>query len=287
MKSRPRSSPASRKLQASKAKKDRLGYTIMALSLGVVIFLAAIGILTRPTKADPLTGCPLDRKPPQSHTILLVDETDKLSRAELAYAKALILNEYYWLPIGGRLTVRTIVSDRDSAEDIAVCRMDDGSKSLGIYDNAKMIRKTFDKTAGARLEKLYEALKNAPIQANSPIMEYVAEAMDRANFGSNVKARRLVILSDMAQHSDLHSQYGRSARGKPSKQAMEELERDMTGVHVRIQYVPRRSLSAMQGKAHRAFWTSYFEKMKAERAAVGHGLLIGEDSARETFSDGS
>jgi hypothetical protein len=43
----------------------------------------------------------------------------------------------------------------------------------------------------------------------------------------------------------------------------------------------------MQGKAHRAFWTSYFEKMKAERAAVGHGLLIGEDSARETFSDGS
>lgn len=281
----PRYSAKARLRNSRKAEKDRLGYIVIGLSLGVVALLVVLSFTVfSQVRTDKKTGCLLDHKAPEAHTILLVDETDQLSRDELTYAKALILNEYYWLPIGGRLTVRNVVADPDLAEDIVVCRMDDGSQVLGIGRNPKMVRKNFEKVAGARLEELYTALRTAPIQKYSPLLEYISAAMDRANFGANIENRRLVLLSDMAQHSELFSQYGRGARLKPGSDVIDELRRDMDGVHVRIHYIPRRKLASIQGESHRRFWINHLQAMGAD-VALGHGLLIGEDANRETWSD--
>jgi hypothetical protein len=269
----------------TKEQKDRFGYLLIGSSLAVVLLLAVLGLtVLRTDRIDPKTGCPMNHKAPAAHSVVLVDETDALSRDELAYAKAVILNEYYWLPIGGRMTVRNIIAEPDLAEDIVVCRMDDGSKALGLASNPRMLRASFQKVAGARLDDLYTALRKAPLQKMSPIMEYVAATMDRPNFGSDVKDRRLVVISDMAQHSDLFSQYGHDRHPRPTDDAMEQLRRDLTDVHVRIHYVPRRSLAKLQGPAHRAFWIDYFKHMHAD-TALGHSLLIGEDPQRETWTD--
>lgn len=265
---------------------DRNGlYMIGAAGAAIILVVILAMTLFREVKIDPRTGCPVDHKPPKAHTIILLDETDSLSRDDLAYAKSVIANEYYWLPVGGRLTVRNIVSDPDLAEDIVVCRMLADTEVLGAGRNPKKVKQDFERIAGARLDELYTALRTAKPQAQSPIMEYVSNAVDRANFGANVKLRRLVLVSDAAQHSDLFSQYGERARSQPSKAAMAELERDLSNVQVRVHYILRRKLKAVQGEAHRRFWKDYLQAMGATDVALGHGLLIGEKPDRRTWND--
>ncbi len=286
MSARSRRSPRALARQTSKARKDRIGYIIIALSIGVVVLFTALSFTVfAKDRIDPRTGCILNNRPPEAHTIILIDETDALTRDDLAYTRAVIFNEYYWLPIGGRLTVRNIISNPDLAEDIVICRVDDGSGSWGIHDNPRMIRQTFQNVAGRRLEELYTALRTAPEQNASPIAEYIASTADRANFGTNVPNRRLVMISDMAQHSDLLSQYSVSRGGRIDSSLLDQVERDLAGIQTRVHYISRRELAHIQGDEHRRFWLDYFRRMGSEDVAIGHGLLIGEEPSRETWDD--
>ncbi|WGM39523.1 hypothetical protein [Caulobacter sp. NIBR1757] len=220
---------------------------------------------------------------PKAHTIVLIDETDRLPPNELKFVRDLVMTEYRWLPLGGRLTVRNIVADTDAGEDITICRIADSSSSGGLVDNDRTIRERFDKIAGSRLQALFEELAAAPVQETSPIMETIAGMVDRSDFGANVPQRRLTVVSDFAQHSDLFSMYSsRWSRALPNAVA-EELGRDLTGVDVRLQYVRRRSLAALQGAEHRAFWKGYIDEQSAKSVAVDHGLLIGEALDRPTW----
>lgn len=221
-----------------------------------------------------------------AHTVILVDETDELPRDELVFTKALILNEYYWLPEGGRLTVRNITADPDTAEDIVVCRMNDGSGELGITKNPKKLHQDFERIAGKRLDELFTDLRTATPQKKSPILEFIAAALDRPNFSANIKSRRIVILSDMAQYSSVLNQYGRRKKPRFDAPGLAELKRDMNGVSVRIQYVRRPKLAFLQTEEHRRFWTNYFKHQGAD-VALGHSLLLGEEPTRETWDDGS
>jgi hypothetical protein len=253
---------------------------------GVVVSSIIVAmIVLKPTDVNPLTGCPTGNTAPQAHTIILIDETDRLPPSELKFVKDLIMTEYRWLPLMGRLTIRNIVADPDGSEDITICRIAEGSSTGGLIDNDRAIRERFDKIVGGRLESLFDDLKKAPVQDASPIMETMAETIDRSDFGSNVRARRLVVLSDFAQHSDLFSMYsdrGRRAKSLPES-ASEELDRDLAGIDVRLQYVRRRSLAGLQGGDHKRFWKAYVADQGAKSVEIDHGLLIGEAPDRETW----
>ncbi len=255
---------------------------VCVLVVGLLVWLNAFVI--EHVEVDEITGCPSNGRMPEAHTIILVDETDALNPDTIEYAKNVIYNEYRWLPIGGRMTVRNVISNPDLAEDIVFCRIEDGSNANGIIDNPRMIQQRFDEIAGERLQQLYEALSVAPEQEQSPIAEFVSIAMDRTNFGRNVADRRLILLSDMAQHSDIASQYGAAPLLDPDAPALDHLEREMAGVHLRIHYLRRPELARLQTDAHRAFWTGYFANMGADDIALGRGLLLGEPDNRETWS---
>lgn len=193
-----------------KRSQDIKGYWLLGGSLAFVAILGVLGVtVLRPKPIDRNTGCPISSVSPDAHTVILVDETDQLSRVDLRYAEELIQTEYSWLPVGGRLTVRTIVSDDAVGEDIVVCRLDDGSSVLGIAKTAKKVKRDYELIAGKRLTELLAKLQTAPEQTSSPILESIRDTFDQSDFSSSVGARRLVVLSDMAQHSDLSSHYGR------------------------------------------------------------------------------
>jgi len=273
-----------RRTGQQKAHHDRWGYVLIGVSiLTIGAFGAAVAAVSGP-KLDPSTGCPPGQGAPPAHTLILVDETDSLTRQELGYARALIRTEYQWLPMGGRLTVRNIVADPNAAEEISVCRMSDGGDVLGIFKNPKKVKRDFQKTAGAKLDKLYADLAVAPPQDASPILEFLSQAMDRPDFGMGVPTRRLVVLSDFAQHSDLVSHYGPHPNLTLGEDVRDELWRDMNDVEARLHYIPRRKLAQLQGARHRAFWTSHLRRMHAN-ALIGHDLLLGEDRTREITID--
>jgi hypothetical protein len=265
--------------QAQRRSQDRRGLLFIAVSVGVILGAVGLGLAFHSEAVSKTTGCPMSHHAPAAHTLILLDETDKLAKGEVDYARHIIMNEYFWLPIGGRLTVRNILASPDDGTDIVVCRLDDGSKILGLSKNPKKVKQDFQKIAGAKLNELLVNVATAPTQTYSPIAETVAGVMDRADFGADIKARRLVLLSDMAQHSPDFSQYG---AGTPHSN-LGEFHRDMSGVEMRIQYIPRHELVKLQTEAHRRFWLNYFRAMGAH-VELGHSLTLG-DANKETWSD--
>lgn len=254
--------------------------------MAMISFGVLAATVFRDVKISQTTGCPLGNKTPPAHTIILVDETDKLSARELKYLGSLIRTEYLWLPDGGRLTVRNITGDADATEEILICRINDGSNVLGIARNKRKVEKDFQRIAGARLTALLEGLAAARPQPASPIAEFISQTMERPDFGANVPRRRLVVYSDFVQHSSLFSQYHvRHHQYRIGEQTESEIHHDMTGVTVRLQYVPRRSLSGIQGAGHKEFWESLLKNMGANDIAIGHDLLIGENQKREIWID--
>jgi hypothetical protein len=254
----------------------------MAVSAGFVLLAAGLGAtVIRDVRLDKVTGCPINNRAPAAHTVILVDETDRLGRADLRYARELIMTEYGWLPVGGRLTVRNIRSDPDQAEDIVVCRMRDKSATGGLTSNSRQLKKQFDRTAGLRLNSLLADLETAPVETRSPIRESIAAVADRTDFSSATSIRRLIVLSDFAQHSGLDSDYDRRRRVL-SAVALDELTRDFSEVEIRLHYIRRPSLNWLQGDAHRRSWETYLEDMGAH-VAVGHDLRLGETDDREVW----
>jgi hypothetical protein len=269
-----------------KHQQDRLGFLLMGIGGAIVLAFGGVAAFGASPQLDPTTGCPRERQAPPAHTIILVDETDSLTRDELRYARSLIQTEYLWLPIGGRMTIRNIIADPDAATDIVVCRMRAGDDVSGLTKNKRKVQRDFEQTAGAQLDKLYSDLAAAPPQSASPILEFISRTMERPDFGANIEQRRLIVLSDFAQYSGLASHYGVGRRFALDHDARSELERSMDGVAVRLQYISRPKLSDLQGPSHKTFWTRHLKRMGAD-VALGHTLLIGEDPTKETWIDES
>lgn len=265
-----------------------MGIILISSAILVTILVGLVIWATREPKRNPDSGCPIGvHAAPPAHTIILIDQTDSLNARELQFARALIRNEYYWLPLNGVLTIRTIVADVDDDKDqIMVCRVKTGAEGNGVTNNATALDKEFRRMVGDRLDAFLRVMASAPVQKNSPIAESVGEVYQRTDFGRDIKARRLVILSDMAQFSPLYSQYGQSPsrRFKVPAALENQYGGDMAGSVVRVQYVKRSKLS-FQGSVHKSFWKKYFERHGASDVAIGHSLDLGEAQGREIWHE--
>jgi hypothetical protein len=98
--------------------------------------------------------------------------------------------------------------------------------------------------------------------------------VDAPDFGPTTRDRRLVLVSDMAQNSRSVSEYAGPGSGlDPSAAARSELTRDLHGVSVRIHYVHRPELAAIQTAAQRDFWRQWFVGQGAN-VKLGWGLQL-------------
>ena len=233
-------------------------FVIFALSILAVLGLGAVAFVNRAPALDEGNGCVRGQLVPPGHTVVLIDQTDPLGRRQIDYVKTLILLEYERLKPGERLTVRPIDADPDStAREFSRCRVRRGADVLGIGANPEMIEADFRRIVGRPLNEYLNGLANVPTAAASPILETIATAVDSPDFGANVPERRLIIVSDMAQHSGQASQYGQPPQLELAPSASDFLRRNLADVDVRVHYLRRPALSALQTPAHREFWTRW------------------------------
>jgi hypothetical protein len=280
---RRRGSPPRRRRRASDRAQaeNRKAYWILAAA-GIAVL--AIGLMlwfSRTPAINPTTGCLAQQIAPDQHTVVLIDQTDPLTPRQIAYVKALILAEYSRLHAGGELTIRGIDADPESANrEFSRCRVRRGSEVLGFTANPDLIEADFKRIVGDALNRYLNSLKTVPTAPRSPILEAVDSALDAPDFGANVKDRRLVIVSDLAQNSDLVSEYKGPGSGLAlSPQTQNELARDMHGIAVRLHYVHRPNLAAIQTPEQRAFWLRWFDRNGAD-VKLGWGLQLVDPPAQ-------
>lgn len=236
---------------------------IGAMLLSVVGLFSVAAFNSAPA-LDPATECRMDRRDP-AHTILLIDQSDPFSENDLAWVDELIDAEARSLPRFGRLTVILPNSAQPFDPKVLYAHCSPGSveDANPILQNPRMIDDTWREHFYQPLtNQVGETLKTTS-QPSSPLFEALYAISDRADFQDNRENRRLVIVSDLMQHSDGFSFYRKGADLEAwSEVELSEQVPQMNGVDVVARIVPRQNYDLPMGEV-KAFWRAYFDKTGA------------------------
>ena len=271
--------PAPRPVSDRRRQEDRRAFVILGTALLAVAAVGALLWVSRAPALDEETGCGRGAITPPAHTVVLIDQTDRLTRTQINYVKVLIQSEYQRLSPQAKLTVRSISSDPDrDVREFARCRVRRGTEVSGVTNNPDMIEDAFKRIVGDALNQYLNDLEKAQTAEASPIVETVAAVADAADFGRNVPERRLVIVSDMAQHSPALNQYAQPGAYTVTPEVQQVFGRELEGVDVRVHYVIRPELARLQTRSHRQFWTDWFRSEGAD-VRLGWGLDMVDPAA--------
>jgi len=237
--------------------------------LASVLGLFGVMAFNQPPALTADTNCRADRKDP-AHTILLIDQSDPFTDNDLGWVQEFIDAEARTLPRFGRLTVLTpnAADPYDPKVIFAKCSPGSAEDANPLLSNPRMIEDNWRDTFFQPLSgEIQTALKETR-QPASPLSEALFAAADRADFQSGRKGRRLVLVSDLMQHSSDYSFYKLGA----NYDAFEETKLSgyipsLENVDVVARIVPRREYDLPLGEV-KTFWRAYFRSTGANYQSV-------------------
>lgn len=258
--------PLSRRAQ-ERRNRDRWGSLIL-----ILIALALVGVLggggwylyTR-DRIDPVTFCP--EKGPKAVTAVLLDLSDPMNAVQQTALLNRLAEVKNALSEGMKLAYFTLwTTEKDVLHpEIELCSPGTGDELNPLIANPKMAKRRWDEDFSARLDRVLKQLLVPDSTETSPIMESIQSiAVTTLPPQQNVP-RRLVIVSDMIQHTKGLSQY----KGKPNFEAFKNTEyyrsvrANLNELKVEIVYVRRATQRNVQGRDHIQFWQEYFSSMGA------------------------
>jgi hypothetical protein len=239
--------------------------------------LLLLMMLARPKPVDVATGCATDQLLPKAHTVLVIDQTDRFTPAQITYAKTVLLYEYDRLHRYDLLTVRGVGDNADTPmRNFKLCRVQKRDEVYGIAVNEDQVAHRFETVAGKPMARYLDSLAHVGEAETSPLVETLSNISREEDFGPGVGARRLVIVSDMAQNSANFTQYRDAGARVALPRDLGVFRPDLKGATVRVHYLLRPSLRRLQGPAHQATWQDYFERAGARDVKLGWGVGLGD-----------
>ncbi len=243
--------------------------TAIALMVAVVLALFAYIAFNSSPAVAAETGCRVDRNDP-AHTIILIDQSDPFNENDLGWVYEFIDSEARSLPRYGRLTVMTpnSASPYDPRTVHVHCSPGSIDDANPILQNPRMIDDNWRETF---YDPLKAAIENALLdtrQPSSPLFEAMYSIADRADFQSNRKNRRVIVVSDLMQHSDGFSFYRRGADIDAYRETnLGQQQPQFDGAEIVTRIVPRQEYDLPVDQV-KAFWRTYFSEAGAEFSSV-------------------
>lgn len=243
---------------------------VPALLAGLAIVAVAISLVwayqaTRPPATNPENLCRIDQAPPEATTIV-IDTTDALAESERAQIVQEIERIREQVPAMGLIEIVQISEDASAAPApiLSLCNPGHGREMNALYQNPKLAEKRWNDAFRSPLELALSQILGASSGRQSPLMESLrrlsAERINRPELDASSK--RLVVFSDLLQHTARYSQYGSADYSFERFKASDEfdgLRGDLRQVSVDIFYIARPRTQALQSKQHLQFWVDYFE----------------------------
>ncbi len=240
----------------------------VALLVLAVVVAASVGILRWRAEATAVRlgseGCPADR-PPSAFELVLVDASEGFNDAQRLFLEKFYADLDASIPDHAKVAV--YVLDGRSGADLPApifvrCKPPSGKEASAWTQNPARLERAWRSSFREPLERALESSLSRPSSAESPIMAVLQKAV-LAELPANATEtpRRIVLISDLLEHTKAYSQYGSSPpdfaafRRQPFAQ---HLRVDLTGVDVDVLYVSRPGHEKVQGARHLEFWKEYF-----------------------------
>ncbi|MFN4185109.1 MAG: hypothetical protein ACK4M6_10015 [Hyphomonas sp.] len=241
----------------------------IALMLTSVFGLFAAAAMNQPPATDEKTGCRLDRHDP-SHTIVLVDQSDPFNATDVDWVRALLEDEARALSKYGRLTlsVPNAASPYDPVTVWSACSPGSAAAANPLFQNPKMIEQAWQSKFHKPLMASAETVLIDTVAPSSPLMEAMFTLGDRPDFQGNVPARRLILVSDLMQHSKEFSMYKTGTAWEAFEgSSLMDMRPGLEGVEVVARIVPRQEYALPLGEV-KAFWQRWFKDTGAVYGSV-------------------
>ena len=219
--------------------------------------------LLNPSELDSKTLCP--KTGPEAGLVILLDLTDRIGSTQHVRLHSILEKEVSGARQNTLIAVGAVKSEPSKrGVDFALCKPLEGSAASQLYQNPRLVaekyKKDFRKPFTASLEKM---LKTGRAD-RSPIMESLQAALAAApGFVDAEYPRRLIIVSDLLQHSAVFSFYRRDTWRKFQRSRdFERLARTLRGVEVQILRLPRPKAKIDPAEVG-DFWVNYFDQAGA------------------------
>lgn len=259
--------------RARKAKKDKLGYIIIAVVVVILMAIAVFIVSNQRADVDKASMCRLDGQ--FDRHVIVLDMTDNYNTIQVTQIKHIIMNIIDNLKIDEQIQLFFIDSTlpEEMKPLVTLCNPGDGAGKSELYSNPKLLKKRWEKKFHNPLMKEIATLSEEYTSTNSPIIETIQVVNNIAfpyvkepNIGY-----RITIISDMIQNSPALS-FFRASQGTldnfEDSKAFFKVRTDLEGVDVDIVVVRRDKLERLQSRDHIDFWINILSNMNANVESV-------------------
>ena len=263
-------------IEAERRRQKQRSFVIGGAGFLVVALLIAFTVYSRFTsvKVDRDTNCPVDPASLVGYTAVLVDATDALNENQLNAVRRIVREEARALPRHGKLEIYSLSDSHDLLRlHFARCATDPGGEGLGLTSNPRLQKERWERTFWNPLSAFLDSLAFQPEAPRTPLMESIQRLVFRSPLedAPHLMAQgwRLIIVSDLLQHSDTLSLYQPEAANYDTFKASPDyysLLADLRGAHVVIHFVHRSSAarSGLQNRDLAEFWNRWFSACRSE-----------------------
>lgn len=210
---------------------------------------------------DPDTLCPRSSGP-TSATVILMDLTDPLTETQRLQLRQKLNKEITQAEIGTLFSLGVVSDDAGKwGSQIAVCKPQSEVDANGLIQNPTDIGNRYQEKFLLPLNSALEAMMNASKAKQSPIMESLqALVADTPSFVTFGGSRKLILVSDLLQHSDVLSFYrGDDWESFTASKDFARLAKSLDGAAVSIYAIPRPAVDNVDQSAVEDFWARYFD----------------------------
>lgn len=216
---------------------------------------------------DQETLCPFQDAgaAPPPHTVVILDKTDSYTPDQARLIASVIRRTKDRLEMGERITL-AVLDGRGNYNPrgaLSLCNPGRGEQVNPLYTNPRLVQERYEARFGGPLEAALADLMEPRQAPRSPILETLARQAQTEAFGDDAERRRVILISDMLQNSDIFTVYGAGAGVPPkdlprpsaaARTLMERFGDDLTGVQLEVRLIPRPRWEDAQRSVLREYW---------------------------------
>lgn len=219
---------------------------------------------------DEVTLCPVPGGP-TAMTAILIDLTDPISPAQHAQLTALLDREVTEAIRGTQFTIGVVSEDPAGwGGSPSLCKPQSQDSASALTQNASLIDRRYRDRFVAPLRDRIAQLTGVSGANQSPIMEGLqALVAATPGFVTFDGPRRIVVVSDLLQHSEAMSFYrGGDWESFHASPAYQRLGSSLSGAEVMLLQIPRPGEGVRDPRILEDFWARYFDAQGAHLPSV-------------------
>ncbi|MDB9943436.1 hypothetical protein OAD19_00065 [Octadecabacter sp.] len=265
----------SRKRLKRTSTKSNGGTTALAIISIVVcvilIFGALFGaqVMMAKSEINEETLCHIDAD--LDVAVVLLDLTDPLNAIQQSNLTGMLDREIARASTDTLFSLGVVSADPANwGAKFTKCKPETGAQANAVYQNPSQIADRYKVEFQQPLAVTLVDMLDADEEQQSPIMEALqALISDTPEFGNKRGQRRIIIVSDMLQHSETLSFYrGQGWEYFSTTGGVERLAGNLTDVSVTIVRIPRIGQNVPSREQSDEFWVRYFDRQGSEIPTV-------------------